>query len=251
MNDPEFINRQQIESLNQRGGRTLSIVDLILANTVSVELASHVATAVAGGASFLTAAKPSGVGKTALLAAFLAFLPEGMPIVTVDDSNILTAAEQKETPTCYLAHEIGSGHWYGYIWGPMVERYLELASGPHMVASCLHADTMDELFDALISCSAADPIQTLSNIDFVLFMQADGSLRHSRRRVTAVHELDRDSGTHKPIFLWEPQSDHSVRTDERATEAEAKMAPFLRRLAANGTTDYGTVRREYLALGKI
>jgi len=39
-NDIERHNHQQIEQLNQRGGRTLSIVDLIQAGTISVEMAA-------------------------------------------------------------------------------------------------------------------------------------------------------------------------------------------------------------------
>src|SRR5512143_2393600 len=91
----------QIEGLNQRGGRTLSVVDLILANTVSVELAAYVSEAVSRGASFLTAANPGGAGKTALLAALLGFVPESLPIVTVDSEVVIAAAEREKNPRCY------------------------------------------------------------------------------------------------------------------------------------------------------
>jgi hypothetical protein len=39
--DLERHNHQQIELLNQRGGRTLSIVDLIQAGTLSIEMAAY------------------------------------------------------------------------------------------------------------------------------------------------------------------------------------------------------------------
>ncbi len=69
--DIERHNHRQIEQLNQRGGRTLSIVDLIQAGTINVEMAAYAMRAMAEGASLLTAARPGGAGKTALMAAIL------------------------------------------------------------------------------------------------------------------------------------------------------------------------------------
>ena len=69
--DIERRNRQQIEQLNQRGGRTLSIVDLIQAGTLSVEMAACAMRAMHQGASLLTGARPGGAGKTTLMAAIL------------------------------------------------------------------------------------------------------------------------------------------------------------------------------------
>ena len=56
--DIEEHNHRQIEMLNQRGGRTLSIVDLLLAGTISVEMAAYAMRAMKRGASLLTGARP-------------------------------------------------------------------------------------------------------------------------------------------------------------------------------------------------
>ena len=48
--DSERHNHQQIEQLKQRGGRTLSIVDLIQAGTLSVEMAAYTMRAMHQGA---------------------------------------------------------------------------------------------------------------------------------------------------------------------------------------------------------
>ena len=90
--DFERHNHRQIEMLNQRGGRTLSIVDLIRAGTISVPMAACAMRAVHEGASILTGARPGGAGKTTLMAALLSFLPPGEEIVTVDEPEVLDEA---------------------------------------------------------------------------------------------------------------------------------------------------------------
>jgi len=94
--DFERHNHRQIEMLNQRGGRTLSVVDLIQAGTISAPMAACAMRAVYEGASILTGARPGGAGKTTLLAAVLSFLPAGEEIVTVDGPEVVTASEKQE-----------------------------------------------------------------------------------------------------------------------------------------------------------
>jgi energy-coupling factor transporter ATP-binding protein EcfA2 len=129
--DIEQHNHRQIEQLNQRGGRMLSIVDLIQAGTINVEMAAYAMRAMAEGASLLTAARPGGAGKTTLMAAILGLLPPDVPLVTVDTSRIIHDGLQRSAtePACYLAHEIGSGDWYGYIWGQDVGNFFSLIDG--------------------------------------------------------------------------------------------------------------------------
>ncbi|MHC4252272.1 MAG: hypothetical protein ACYS9X_24405, partial [Planctomycetota bacterium] len=124
-------NLVEIERLNQRGGRTLSFVDLIEAGTVSSALAGELAACVEAGASILTAARRGGAGKSTLLADLLACLPPGERIVTTPDIEAVEAARASapETPTCFLAHEIGSGPWYAYLWGPAAAGFFALARG--------------------------------------------------------------------------------------------------------------------------
>ena len=141
-------NLREIEGLSQRG-RTLSIVDLINANTLNVDMAAHSLYAIANGASFLTAARPGNAGKTTLMACLLTFLPPGIQIVTTSSPSVITEAHRlmsgkKPEDFCLLAHEIGSGHWYGYLWGKYVGQLLNLMSDGCRVVSCIHADTLPE-----------------------------------------------------------------------------------------------------------
>ena len=53
-----------IDDCNQRGGRMLSLVDLIDAGTVDLPLAAYLAATMRSGASLLVGARPGGAGKT-------------------------------------------------------------------------------------------------------------------------------------------------------------------------------------------
>lgn len=248
----EQTNLARVEGLNQRGGRTLSIVDLIRANTISAEMAACVGQGISQGASLLTAASPGGAGKTALLAAILGFLPEGVPIVTVDRPHVIAKAGRETVRHCFLAHEIGPGHWYGYLWGSSVARCIELASGPHIVASCLHADTIDELRAQLGSPPLGAGPSALLGIDFILFMHVDrgGGRRPGEclRRVAAVYRSDRTSGAHRLIYRWEAERDAFERTAESPVPPETEaLEARLQRLAAAGPLTFDGFRKAYLA----
>ncbi|MEN6643844.1 MAG: hypothetical protein ABFE08_15520, partial [Armatimonadia bacterium] len=86
-------NLREIEGLNQRGGRTLSFVDLIEAGTMTAELVAYCWTSIAHGASFLTAARPGGAGKSTVLANLLALLPPGEEITTFCGAGARTPAQ--------------------------------------------------------------------------------------------------------------------------------------------------------------
>lgn len=136
-------NLRQIEQLNQRGGQTLSIVDRIRAGTIGGELTAYAMRAMDRGASLLTGARLGGAGKSTLMGAFLGLTPPGVRIIPVEDSGVIQRglARSPDEPACYLAHETGSGPWYGYIWDAEVAEFFSLVEGRRRIASCLHADT--------------------------------------------------------------------------------------------------------------
>lgn len=248
MNPLERHNHRQIEQLNQRGGRMLSIVDLIQAGTISVEMAACAMRAMAEGASLLTAARPGGAGKTTLMAALLNLLPPGVPIVTVDSSRIIEEGLKRPTtePACYLVHEIGSGDWYGYLWGREVADFFSLIDGRRRIASCLHADTLDELTSILCSPPLRVARDALGRVGLILFVHVTPGSRGYRRRVADFWQSDGQGG-HRRLFRWDARADTFETT--AGMPDPVGLGPyrdFLQGLLADGVVAMEAVRRRAL-----
>ncbi|MBM4086444.1 MAG: hypothetical protein FJ272_16790 [Planctomycetes bacterium] len=260
MDDIEQQNLAEVEQLNQRGGRTLSIVDLIKANTVSADAAGLMLYAVSNGASFFTAAVPGGGGKTTLMASMLGFLAPGTRIVTTADGDALRQAAQAKPKgrVCYLAHEIGAGRWYGYLWGSDVSSFLGLAGAGRQVASCIHADTLDQFYSIMTSQLDVLPA-LLAKLDILAFMSVERSLSGYRRRVATLYEADSASGQHRLLYALNGKADALEKKAEpsilaRLAAAKGKPLPdaqrklgecrqFLERLVADDEPDWLAVRR--------
>jgi len=58
-----------LNACNQRGGRMLSLIDLLKDESVSLPMAGYLAAAMRGGASLLVGANPGGAGKTTVMCA--------------------------------------------------------------------------------------------------------------------------------------------------------------------------------------
>lgn len=247
--DVETDNYRQIEMLNQRRSRTLSAVDLIDAGTLDVEMAACAMRAMSEGASLLTAARPGGAGKSTLMASILAFLPPEVPIVTVDHPGVVAGAYRQadEEPNCYIAHEIGSGRYYGYLWGHDVADFLELIDGPRRIASSLHADTLEELAAILCSRPLGVGHESLGRVGLILFMHVGRLHRGYRRRVATFHEAD-GTGQHRLLFQWDATSDSFRQLAEpRDADQLEPYRRFIQELVDQREADFQAVRAKVLA----
>jgi hypothetical protein len=184
------------------------------------------------------------------MACLLSFLKPGTRIVTVSDSDVLRSAPRERNPAgplCYLAHEIGSGHWFGYIWNEDVARFIGLIQAGHTVASCLHADTLPELTGILVGNLRVPPA-TFAKVDLILFMHAQYGGDGYRRRVAAVYEaVPGRSGedAHALLYTWEPSSDTFAASDHVAAPERGKHAKaLLMGLLKRGVRDFARVRAE-------
>lgn len=257
-------NLREIEGLSQRG-RTLSIVDLINANTLNVDMAAYSLCAMANGASFLTAARPGNAGKTTLMACLMTFLPPRVRTITIGSPSVITEAgrsisEEGAENLCFLCHEIGSGPWYGYLWGQYVGQLLHLMNNGCRIASCIHADTLPEMRDILVSRKLGVSAEDFDRLGLVLFMNLGRTLTGYRRRVATLYESSGKAGQHNLLFSWNPESDtFSQQGEPRLLERMAQqrgisteqVAPELQRcrlfiesLMESGDTDFRWVRKQ-------
>ncbi len=254
-------NLKEIERLSQRG-KTLSIVDLINANTLNVDMAAYALYTIANGASFLTAARPGNAGKTTLMACLMTFMPPGEKVVTVTSSAMVTNAErivneEEAENLCFLCHEIGSGPIYGYIWNEYVGQFLHLTGNGCRVASCLHADTLPETRGILMSRELGVSEEDFNRMGLFLFLNLERTLTGYRRRVATFYKSAGETGQHKLLFSWEPESDtfsqHGEPKEQEAEELRLCRS-FIENLMDSGETDFRWVRRQvvnfYDKLGK-
>ncbi len=193
-------NLGEIEALNQRGGRTLSIVDLMSAGTITPEVAGYALWRIAHGASFLTGAVPGGAGKTTLLADLLGMLPPGERIVTTPDPSAVrdALAEPDRRGRCHLCHEIGSGMWYGYLWGKTVGEFFQLSAEGGRLAACLHADDPVQTRNILLTPTLGVSEEAFGRVGLLVFMAFDRGA-HATRRVSSLWAAD-GSGRQQLIF---------------------------------------------------
>lgn len=213
MNKIENKNLSEINLLNQRGGRMLSIVDLMRSGTVSHELATYLIIAINRRASFLVGAKPGGAGKTTVMAALLGLLPFEERIMSFENEHavkkILEKIKEKHESKLsskirltLVCHEISSGSWYGYLWGPVVKDYFNLTDYSVRVASNIHADNLEEVLGQLTSFGVT--MKTLTRVQILIFLKMfRGADYQLRRRVTSVLEaqkIETSNWKYKEVF---------------------------------------------------
>lgn len=197
----EALNRHcaEIDRCNQRGGRMLSIVDLIEADTVSVELAAYALAAIGGGASFMVGALPGGAGKTTVMGALLNFVPAAVPLLPADEGAMLKRrAPAHGRRCCYVCHEIGPGPYYAYLWGAPLRAYFELAAAGHTLATNLHADTYPQA-RAQICRDNRVSAEALCRMNLMFFLDVSRSGGNTFRRIVEVWESDGHQ-PHRRVF---------------------------------------------------
>ena len=242
---------QAIDDCNQRGGRMLSLVDLLDAGTVDLPLAAYLAAVMRCGASLLVGARPGAAGKTAVMGALINFVPDHTVIYPIETPAVLAAALCDTHPgdTCYLAHEVGRGHYYAYIWGREARAFFALAAKGHIIATNLHADTLEETRDQL--CRENGVARThLDAVAVKVYLRVERVRGGAMRRlIDRVYESDglRDR------LLWTGREDGTfTRLEDSAlvsSEQEEAYAGFLIALPRRDVRRIGAVRRELLGFG--
>jgi hypothetical protein len=233
--------------MKQRGGRLLSLVDLIEAGTLSPALAARLAFLQMRGASIASGAKRGGMGKTTLLAAVLAFTPRGVDLVTVDrEASPPSGLKPSERRTVWLCHEMSRGDYYSYLWGKEIAAYFSLADGSHNhLAFTIHADDPGEIEAQIASQQTGLSRRDMSKLDALVFIDGVDTPLGLARRVTGLYEKSAGGAGHEPVFRWIKNGDVFERSGA-PHHLENETARFLQTLMAAKVLELERVRNSFL-----
>ena len=254
-----------------------SIVALIADGTLDAELGAQLWLLIEARVPLIVAAEAQHVGKTTLLTALLAFLPPDARLVELagesETFDWLPQATELGWPgvghpaiggppvrpetAVILAHEL-SDHTPAYTWGQAAQIAVRAASIGYGLAATIHADSLDDVFDALRRPPVRLADDELSHLGVVLVLRR---LDDGRRRVVAAHyvrPVARDDQGHLqrlgPAVLatWDPETDSfehfgwgvtpelARRVDRHSGDFEIEVdrrREFLDRLVATGVTE--------------
>jgi hypothetical protein len=211
-----------------------SIVELLRAGTLDAELAATLWVLIEGRVPIIVAAADRGVGKSTLLGALLDFLPAGVRTVelagAMETFDWLPQAPElgwrrsrplrrpgahppiRPDNTVLLVPEL-SDHLPSYTWGAEARIAIRAVSIGYGLAATIHADSLDEVFEALRRPPVELGDDELSRLGIVLVLRRVGD---GLRRVVAAHYVRptaRDEHGHVqrlgPAVLatWDPGRD--------------------------------------------
>jgi hypothetical protein len=126
---------------NQRGGRMLSVVDLVEAGTLTVKQTAWILARILMGSSWLVGARPGGVGKTTVMSALLAMVPRGASVWLTNPGS---GWRDCRAGDYVVSYELSPGFYDAYIWREDVIRLTELGMAGCRIVSNLHADTLEQ-----------------------------------------------------------------------------------------------------------
>lgn len=266
-----------------------SIIELIRAGTIDAEVAALVWLLLEARVPLIVAAERGRAGKSTLLEALLEFLPPGAKRRELDGvaetfdwlphahdlgwhhpAAAEPAAPADPATTWLIAQEL-SDHLPIYVWGDTARVALRAVSLGFGLGATIHADSLEEVFDALRRPPVALADDELTRLGVVLIMRAypppPGDLGAGpARRVVAAHyvrPLARDAHGHVqrlgPAVLatWDEREDEfehfawgilpelAERAGRRAGDFEQELErrrAYLEGLAAAGVVDVSKVR---------
>ena len=219
-----------IERSNQRGGRMLSVTDLVEAGTLSLRQAAWLMGKVRAGASWLVGARPGGAGKTTIMSALLGGLP---PVPAIRLTNPDTGWERSQPGECVVAYEVGRGAYDAYVWGRDVCRMAALAAAGVRAVTNLHADTLEEAAAQIVTECGVTP-ELFRSFDMFLPVTVSGGWLGKSRCVLSV-SVAHASG-------WA-----AVDREQSEAEAPADVVRFLEACVRGGVRDVSSFRRGWLS----
>jgi hypothetical protein len=148
----------------------------------------------------MVGANPGGAGKTTVMGALLNLVPDGVDLVAADSADVIDRgrSEGRRPRGCYVCHEIGDGPYYAYLWGDALRGYFDLPVAGHMLATNLHADTLEQARSQVCGDNAVSE-EAFRRMNLALFLRMERMGRRVGRRIVDVWESD-GRREHQPIL---------------------------------------------------
>lgn len=216
----------------------LSIVDLLDAGTLSLELAAYLRAVIGNGGSFIVGASPGGAGKTTVMGALLNFLPADAVLRPAEGWAALERARSDTRRLCSVCHEIGSGDYYAYLWNGPLRGYFELPKYGHILAANLHADTPAETWDQICRQNRV-PEKDFRQVALLIFIEVTGGWK-VKREISSVFESN-GASPHRRIY---GDGGLNLAESRLATEVDVERAhEQILELQRSGARSIESVRR--------
>ncbi len=242
---PEILEHvREIERCNQRGGRFLSIVDLLEAGTLDMDLAAYLGAAILAGHSFIVGALPGGAGKTTVMGALLNFVPPDAKLAVATEGVPAAYVKDGRDRACLICHEVGEGPYFAYLWGRDVRDFFRLPGAGHMGATNLHADDMAQAREILCAGCGVAPTDFEAWPLFVFLALEPRARFEVTRRIAGVWE-----GPSRLVYEYAGDGRWRERNTPRLGSAagRARVKTLLGRLVENNARSLAAVREAVTA----
>jgi hypothetical protein len=237
MNDAIIKHCKELNRCNQRGGRMLSVFDLLAAKTLDLDLAAYLMARISRGASFMVGSVPGGAGKTTVMCALLNFVPVDTPLIAATAEAVYQTSKAATSPrSCYICHEIGSGPYFAYLWSDALRAYCGLSEKGHMLATNLHADDLEEAREQVCGDNGVRR-ELFNRFELLIFLRIEGTYLKSHRRIEKVYSSDGLSD-HVSVFDAANNSkiDPKVKNYMAEPDYVSACRNFLRKTAPEAST---------------
>jgi hypothetical protein len=199
MHDAIAKHCQELNRCNQRGGRMLSVFDLLAAKTLDLDLAAYLMARISKGASFMVGSVPGGAGKTTVMCALLNFVPADILLIAAAPEAVHEAENvDVSSPACYVCHEIGSGYYFAYLWADELRAYCRLSEHGHILATNLHADNLEQAKNQVCNTNSV-PGKHFNKFELLIFLRIENHHLKTKRWIEEVYSGD-GSSEHELIF---------------------------------------------------
>ncbi len=199
MHDAIAKHCDELNRCNQRGGRMLSVFDLLAAQTLDLDLAAYLMARISTGSSFMVGSVPGGAGKTTVMCALLNFVPVDVPLIAATPEAVYEAVNSKASSrACYICHEIGSGYYFAYLWADQLRAYCGLSDQGHILATNLHADNLEQAREQVCNTNGVSS-EHFNKFELLIFLGIESRYLKAKRWIEEVYSGNGSSG-HELIF---------------------------------------------------